>query len=160
MHDAPAAPEVRGAGAQSAVVTATVSGVRLRVSLLDLRRDATAVAHGEAVGLGPFADRGSVAPGTGPTRGGGGARNRRLHLARVADPRRERVTQRSRVLGIEVDLVGDAVKAEVHGLVGGTAVDVVFENELNLLNHSGTSLPRHIFRGLVREHAALNIDMS
>src|SRR5687767_6103384 len=101
MHDAPAAPRRRGAGAQYAVVPASASAVGLRVGLLDLGRDTAAVAHGVAVRLGPFADRCRVTAGTRTTRGGG-ACNRRLHLARVADPRSERVTQLSRVLGIEV----------------------------------------------------------
>src|SRR5690606_15485959 len=65
-------------------------------------------------------------------------------LASVTDPLRECFTQFLGVRRAEVDLVGDAVEGERHGLVGRPTVDVVDENYLNLLCHCATSRLREL----------------
>src|SRR5690348_13878736 len=116
-----------------------VASVRGVVRRLDLLGDAAAVVHGVAVGARPLADLGRTGRAGGAaaaTRGTGRARAGR-DLARVADPGRESVAQLLRILGAEVDLVGDAVERESDGLVGRAPVEVVDENYLDFLGHCG-----------------------
>src|SRR6266511_582426 len=113
----------------------------LRLVLLDDRtRDAPARRDVEPFALRPLADRlilfpaatGSTAP-TGPAAAGGTARPR--DSARRAHELVERRAERLGVLLGEVDLVERAVEPELHGLIGGAAVEVVNQVHFYLACH-------------------------
>src|SRR5205823_12147347 len=112
------------------------------VLLDDAGRDTAAVAHLEALLLGPGPDRSSLltvhcgATATAGARPAGAAA-----AGRGADPTggtdvvRQRVAQLLGVALGQVDLVAGAVEAESHGLAGLLAGEVVQEQHLNLLCH-------------------------
>ncbi len=63
------------------------------------------------------------------------ARRPTPRAAAGADVLGHRGAQTSGIAVVQVDLVGDAVQGEVHGLGRGTAVEIVFENDRDLLRH-------------------------
>src|SRR5690606_16635534 len=92
---------------------------------LDVRRDTSTVVHRVTVRTRPLADGGALpaaAAGAGTGTASGGAAT--ADPASVPDPLAERVAQLGSILAREVDLVGDAVQGERHGLVGRSPVDI------------------------------------
>jgi hypothetical protein len=61
----------------------------------------------------------------------------------MADPRGELVTELSRILVTQIDLVTHAVETEGHRLGGHPSVEVVLEDDLDPLCHGAVSFRLH-----------------
>jgi hypothetical protein len=98
------------------------------VPLDDVGSDAPAVADRDAMLFGPGPD-GPAAPADGR-----GARRAAVALPRrgptgMIDERRELAAERGGVVAIQIDLIVGAGKAEPQGLVGRTAVEIIFQSD-------------------------------
>src|SRR5690606_19850360 len=123
----PAASSLRGGGSLA---------VSLLVGLADGRGDAAAVRDLVARLARPSADACGIAGGA--RSGAGAARATTAHPTSLLRPAADRFTDLLRVLGRQVDLVGDSVQGEVHRLIGLFAVQIVDELDYGLPCHRGS----------------------
>src|SRR5690625_395088 len=112
--------------------------VSLLVRLADGSGDAAAVGDLEALPAGPFTDACGLAGAAAGAAGAPGATT--AHTACLLDPGGQVGAQLGRVLRGQVDLVGDAVEGEAHGLVRLGAIGVIDELHIGLSCHEGAPI--------------------
>src|SRR5699024_10236691 len=112
--------------------------VSVLVRLADGSRDAAAVRDVVALPAGPRTDSCGVSGAPAGAAGAPGATA--AHAARLLDPGGQVGAQRSCVLLGQVDLVGDAVEGEAHGLVRLGAIGIIDELHIGLSCHEGAPI--------------------
>ena len=79
-------------------------------------------------------------------------------LAGMRQPRRQCIAQTPCVLCRQVDFVLGPVESETDGLVGCSAVEIVFENDLNALCHALSSSEK-FKNGYLTQEARLRVTL-